>query len=223
MAWTGSAPLALPEDFTDALPRFERAAQQTSQFLTVSSSFRKADALKRAIEEVDSLQKALIASRGKLAPRLLQIANRWREILEGEQARLKQLAAERRETPNPFIFGNPVDERNASVFAGRQDMARQIEESLLGARQSPALLLHGPRRMGKSSILKQLPRLLGPDFAPALLDCQNPAVAGGEASTASLLRYLSASLSEGLQCRRVAVKPLAAEELAREPFAAFDA
>lgn len=81
----------------------------------------------------------------------------------------------------------------------------------------------GRPRHGKSSILKQLPRLLGPDLAPALLDCQNPAVAGGEASTASLLRSRSAALSEGLQRRRVSVKPLAAEELAREPLAAFDA
>jgi hypothetical protein len=201
LAWTTQAPLALPEDFSQSLPQFERAAHQASQFLTLSSAYRKADALKRAVEEVDALQKTLIASRGKFAARLLQIANRWRAILEAEQAGLRQLAVERRETPNPFIFGNPVDERSANVFAGRQDVARQIEESLLGARQSPALLLHGPRRMGKSSILKQLPRLLGADFAPALLDCQNPSVGGNEASTASLLRYLSASLSEGLQRR----------------------
>lgn len=223
LAWTSQAPLALPVEFSDALPRFERAAQQTSQFLTVFSGYRKSDALKRAIEEVDALQKTLIASRSsKLAPRLLQIANRWRELLDEEHSALKQLVAKRRETPNPFIAGNPVDDRNANIFAGRQDVVRQIEESLLGARQSPTLLLHGPRRMGKTSILKQLPRLLGPDFAPALLDCQNPAVAGGEASTASLLRYLSASLSEGLQRRRVEVKPLTTEALARERFAAFD-
>jgi hypothetical protein len=37
-------------------------------------------------------------------------------------------------------------------------------------------LPHGPRRAGKSNILNQLPRLLGPDFAPATLDCQEPAV-----------------------------------------------
>ncbi len=223
LAWTSQSPLALPKDLNEALPRFDRASHQASQFLSVSSANRKADALKRAVEEVDALQRTHMASPGKFAPRLLQIANQWRAVLEAEQAGLKQFAAERRETPNPFIYGNPVDERSANVFAGRQDVARQIEESLLGARQSPALLLHGPRRMGKSSILKQLPRLLGPDFAPATLDCQNPAVGGGEASTASLLRYLSASLSEGLQRRRVAVKPLTAEELAREPFAAFDA
>jgi hypothetical protein len=223
LAWTIQSPLALPEDFNEALPQFEGVARQAGQFLSLSSPYRKADALKRALAEVDALQKTLIASRGKFAPRLLQIANRWRELLEAEQARLKQLTAERREIPNPFIAGNLVSEPNASVFAGRQDVVRQIEDSLLGTRQSPTLLLHGPRRMGKSSILAQLPRLLGPDFAPAMLDCQNPAVASGEASIASLLRYLSASLSEGLQRRRVAVKPLTAEELAREPFAAFDA
>lgn len=222
VAWTNEAPLTLPEDFKKALPRFERAAHQASQFLTVSSAYRKADALKRAIEEVDALQKTLITSRGRIASRLLQIANRWREVLEAEQARLKQLAAEQRETPNPFIFGSPVDERNADVFAGRQDVARQIEESLLGTRQSPSLLLHGPRRMGKSSILRQLPRLLGPDFAPAFLDCQNPAVGGAEASTTSLLRYLTGSISQSLERRRIEVKPLTTETLAREPFAAFD-
>ena len=52
--------------------------------------------------------------------------------------------------------------------------------------------------MGKTSILKQLPRLLGPDFAPALVDCQNAAVTE---SVATLLRYLSRALSAGVQRR----------------------
>ena len=223
LTWTSGVPLTLPDDLNENLPRFERVSHQVKQLPELSSSYRKADTLKRAVEELDALRKALVASPGKFAPRLLEIASHWREILEAEQSQLKRLAVERRETPNPFIAGNPVDERNSNVFAGRQDVVRQIEECLLGTRQSPALLLHGPRRMGKTSILKQLPRLLGPDFAPALLDCQDPAVAGSEASNASLLRYLSTSLSEALQRRRVAVKPLTTEELVREPFAAFDA
>jgi uncharacterized protein len=106
-----------------------------------------------------------------------------------------------------------------NVFSGRGDIARQIEASILGATQAPTLLLHGPRRMGKTSILYQLPRLLGPDFAPATIDCQNPAVTS---SAASLLRYVSRGVSAGLQRRRVTVEPLAASSLAREPFAVFD-
>ena len=73
--------------------------------------------------------------------------------------------------------------------------------------------------MGKTSILNQLPRLLGPDFAPAVVDCQNPAVTGSEAT---LLRYLSRALSEGLRRRRVVVEALTASQLAREPYAVFD-
>lgn len=219
IAWTVDAPVALPGDFGTALTRFERIAQQAGQSLALSSAYRKADALKRATVEVEALQKTLIVSESRLAPGLLQVANRWREILEAEQARLKQLADERRETLNPFIAGNPVGQHNTGVFVGRQDIARQIEESILGARQSPTLLLHGPRRVGKTSISKQLPRLLGPDFAPAEVDCQSTAVTE---SRQTLFRFLSQALSEGLRQRRVTVEPLSAGELEREPFGVFD-
>src|SRR5439155_10272408 len=129
-----------------------------------------------------------IAARGSTAPRLLRVANNWVALLEAERTVCRTQAEAAREIPNPFIFGNPVKEQQASVFSGRQDVVRQVEECILGTRQTPTLLLYGPRRMGKSSILNQLPRLLGPDFAPALLDCQNPAVTG---RSATLLRYLT--------------------------------
>ncbi len=120
---------------------------------------------------------------------------------------------------NPFVFGNPVGELQQNVFIGRRDIAAQIERSILGAAHPPTLLLHGPRRMGKTSLLNQLPRLLGNQFAPAVLDCQNPAAVGSEAT---LLRYFSRTLCEGLKRRQVTIEPLTAEMLAREPFAAFD-
>lgn len=73
--------------------------------------------------------------------------------------------------------------------------------------------------MGKTSILNQLSRLLGPDFAPTVVDCQNPAVTS---SATTLLRYLSRALSAGMRRRRVLVEPLTAPALEREPFAVFD-
>ena len=222
LSWIGDTPLVLPEEFNQSLPVFERAAQQASQFLSVTSTYRKAGALRGGVDEVDRLEKMLGDLPGPAAPRLLRIAGRWRQVLQVEQAQLKQLAADRHETPNPFIFGTPLDEANASVFMGRRNVVDQIEASLLGVRQSPALLLYGPRRMGKSSILKQLPRLLGSDFACAWIDCQNPAVAGTGASTSSFLHLLSAALTEGLLRRRITVVPLSLEALAHEPFAAFD-
>ena len=52
--------------------------------------------------------------------------------------------------------------------------------------------------MGKTSILNQLPTLLGPGFLPVLVDCQAPATVE---SQASLLRYLSRCLSGALNLR----------------------
>ena len=124
-----------------------------------------------------------------------------------------------REIPNPFVFGSPITETENNLFTGRQDIVRQLESVLLGSSTPPTLLLYGSRRVGKSSILRQLPRLLGPELASAFVDCQTPALTG---SAATLFRYLSRAMADGLRRRRCAVEPLAASALEREPFAAFD-
>jgi len=217
--WTTDAPVELPTEVMAALPRFDRAAQHVGQYISLHSTYRKGEALNRALEEVEALQRSLIAARGGAAPRTLQAANEWRRLLEAERETLRAQAEAARETPNPFVFGNPVAETEHNIFTGRRDIVWQVEGSVLGAAQVPMLILYGPRRMGKTSILNQLPRLLGPDFAPAVIDCQNPAVIG---SQETLLRYLSRTLSEGLRRRRVTVEPVTAAMLEHEPFAAFD-
>ncbi len=217
--WTTNAPAELPAELMDALPRFDRAAQHVGQYLALHSVYRKGEALNRAVAEVEGLQRSLIAARGKAAPRLLQVANEWRRLLGAERESIRAQVEAAHEILNPFVFGNAVAETEHNVFTGRRDIVRQVEDSLLGATNAPMLLLHGPRRMGKTSILNQLPRLLGPDFAPAVIDCQNPAARSSEAT---LLRYLSRTLSEGLRRKRVAVEPLTATALEREPFAVFD-
>ncbi len=185
LRWTTDAPAELPAELTTALPRFDRAAQHAGQYLALQGPYRRAEVLDRALEEVAVLQRSLITARGSTAPRLLRAANEWVALLEAERTAFRTQVKAAREVPNPFIFGNPVKEQQANVFSGRQEIVRQLEESILAARQAPTLLLYGPRRMGKTSILNQLPRLLGPDFAPAMLDCQNPAATG---SAATLLR-----------------------------------
>ena len=219
LQWTTDAPAELPDELNASLPRFARLSGHIGQYLALHSAYRKGEALSRSIEEVEALQRSLIAARGKTASRLLQVANEWRRLLEEEQATFRAQMEAKREIPNPFVFGNPVAETENNVFTGRRDIVQRVEASVLGVTQAPTLLLHGSRRMGKTSILNQLPRLLGPDFAPAVVDCQNPAVIG---SVATLLRYLSRAISDGLRRRRVTIEPLAGAELEREPFAVFD-
>jgi len=220
LSWTTDAPVDLPEELKPALPRFDRAAQHAGQYLMLNNPYRKREALSAAITEIESLQRSLIVARGGNTSRLLHTANEWRKLLDAEREHIQSLPETSREIPNPFVFGNPVRETPHNVFSGRLDIVKQIEASILNAQQAPTLLLHGPRRMGKTSILNQLPRLLGPDFAPVVVDCQNPAVIS---SAASLLRYLSRAISNGLRPRRVQINPLTTSAMERgESFAVFD-
>jgi hypothetical protein len=218
LRWTTDAPVELPAGLDAAVPRFDRVAQQVGQYLTLHSPYRQGETLDRALAELEALQRSLVAAPGREAPRLLRVANDWRGVLEAEREALRARVKPAREIENPFLVGMPVTEQDANVFTGRQDIVRQIEGSVVGTTRPPTLLLHGPRRMGKTSVLYQLPRLLGPDFAPALIDCQDPAV---RSSPAELLGFASRALREGLQRQRVEVRPPSTEALERAPYPAF--
>ncbi len=58
---------------------------------------------------------------------------------------------------NPYIVGKPVG--NSPVFVGRADILREV---LLVVRdpQENAIVLYGQRRIGKTSVLKELERKL---------------------------------------------------------------
>ena len=218
LGWITDAPTELPETLAMALRRLDRASQQVGQYLILHSAYRKLQAISRAIQEVDELQRNLIAARGRLAPLMLRVANQWRALLDAENVARRTRAEGAREIPNPFVFGSPIVETVHNVFSGRADVMRQMEAGILGAVRPPTLMLYGPRRIGKTSILYQLPRLLGPGLAPAILDCQDPAVTE---SPAGALRCTSEAAIRGLRHRHVTAKPLAPHEISQGPFSAF--
>jgi len=62
--------------------------------------------------------------------------------------------------------------RDNELFKGRKDIIVAIEERIINSGQRPALLLYGRRRIGKTSTLLNLPRLLGSEYAPVYIQCQ---------------------------------------------------
>ena len=125
--------------------------------------------------------------------------------------------------PNHFVYGNPISESNSEVFTGRQDIAKQVTEYILGAVQPPTLLLYGQRRMGKTSILKQLSRLLGPEYIPIIIDCQYPRA---KENLASFLSYTSQATCDAYSRHYSSgggvPTALDVAALAQLPFARFD-
>ena len=71
---------------------------------------------------------------------------------------------------NPYIAGAPVLE--SRMFFGREDVFTWIERSLSGKFVNHILVLHGQRRVGKTSVLKHLGNRLPECYIPIFIDLQ---------------------------------------------------
>lgn len=143
------------------------------------------DLLKQRIETVRqwSLRTpAVIAQAARVA------ADRWLELAEG--------ITQRRDDGAPAIFeaGRPVDYRN-EAFVLRQGVIRDLEREINSPTGSPGVILYGRRRMGKSTILKNLGAFLPATIHVCTLSMQNPQAFR---STESFVCYLGQSLRNAL-------------------------
>lgn len=74
------------------------------------------------------------------------------------------------EIVNPYIAGAPVTEQR--MFFGREDIFQWIENSITGQYMDHILVIHGQRRVGKTSVLKQLGNRLPSHYIPVFFDLQ---------------------------------------------------
>lgn len=79
---------------------------------------------------------------------------------------------------NPYIVGRPLAGASSGLYVGRDDLFAWLEENITETPRPNALLLHGRRRIGKTSSLYQLvegergKRLRGRGLFPAFIDLQ---------------------------------------------------
>ena len=71
---------------------------------------------------------------------------------------------------NPYIAGSPVTD--PAMFFGREDIFAWIEQNIAGRYTDNTLVTHGQRRVGKTSVLKQLNRRLPERYVPVFFDFQ---------------------------------------------------
>jgi hypothetical protein len=69
---------------------------------------------------------------------------------------------------NPYIIGDIV--RETKMFYGRQSLIGDIRSTFEGKYQKNSIFLHGQRRIGKSSLLYQLKKLLQNGFIPVYIN-----------------------------------------------------
>lgn len=134
--------------------------------------------------------------------RLDKVVNQW-HILARQARETLQSVSGRLYINNPYAPGNPL-ELGDPLFVGRNDIVQKLGQALQ-QRSRPTFLLTGERRMGKSSIIKQLPVLLGPRYLPVFFDLQRP---GMIASSAAFFATLAAGIEKQLKERSLPVQKL---------------
>jgi hypothetical protein len=91
---------------------------------------------------------------------------------------------------------------------------------LLLDRRQPPLLLYGQRRVGKTSLLNNLGRLLPSTIIPLFVDLQGPATRASD--DAGFLYNLARAMSRSAAQRDLALPPLTRDDLAVDPFSQFE-
>lgn len=137
--------------------------------------------------------------------RVEEIVKQWQMAAKEGLEELEHAPEKTSFVSNPYTPGSALEQRN-SLFVGRRDLAKQLEEALNRGRHRPTFLINGERRMGKSSTLMQLPDLLGARYIPLFYDMQ---ARGISSSTSTFLGTVAEEIRRGMQARGMQVKSLA--------------
>jgi hypothetical protein len=217
LAWL---PPELPAELEVVLPAVHQVGQRVKAVQESETIWNKRENLVRALGEMQNILEGWgLSPQTKVAMRFGPILKNWQKLLAREEEALAQQQAREGLVPNFYVVGSPLV-AGSQVFKGRRDLFLALERALTGpAEQRPTLLLYGQRRSGKTSVLHQLPVRLGPDCIPVFVDMQS--AANAENAT-GLLHSLSRAIIEAARdLRRLRLPDLSREELAVDPYIAF--
>lgn len=149
--------------------------------------------------------------------RFRSIAKSWREIILNYVEELAKVTELRQEIDSPYIIGVPLTEEQ-KIFMGRNDIGTRIEQ-LLRDRRRPPLLLYGQRRMGKTSLLNNIGKLLPSNIIPMFVDLQGAPSSASD--HAGFLYNLAREMEKSAKKQGLTLPSLAREVLKSDPFTYF--
>jgi hypothetical protein len=149
-----------------ALNHLQRCVLEAHAVQESVSKAARSWALNRAIGEVVAVQK-MIGILPKAESALVRdIAWNWQEYLVSESSAIGNIPIQE-PIKNPYVAGDPVV---GPGFKGREDILRRLEELWCGTTAPPSVVLCGHRRMGKTSILRNINSHLGSEVRLAYVN-----------------------------------------------------
>jgi hypothetical protein len=189
--------------------RLREAYQEAQRSLSPLGRQARYAALELMKEKLRQVHPNVAFRDQQLNRRLSNVVEAWLAIAQREQDKLQYAGQELGSIDNPYKPGLVLN-TNDDAFVGRRDLAQQLEAALSRSASRPTFMLYGERRMGKSSTLMYLPRLLGSRYLPIFCDMQKTGVAS---SIAIFLGTLAEEIHRMMSTRGMKVKPLSYETL----------
>ncbi|MDZ8236194.1 MAG: ATP-binding protein [Nostoc sp. ChiQUE01a] len=207
----------LESEVSPLLRIFSRISEDVDAALNQASAYNQRLALRDVADKLNLQLQNFARSSDKYTVRFYPIIKIWREIVTNYIDELVKITELRQEIDSPYIIGVPLT-LEQEIFTGRNDIGLRIEQLLLDHNRPP-VLLYGQRRMGKTSLLNNIRKLLPNTIIPMFIDLQ------GAPSSASdhtgFLYNLAKDMEKSAKKQGLTLPSLTREVLKSDPFTYF--
>ncbi|MEH2117632.1 AAA family ATPase, partial [Nostoc sp.] len=207
----------LGNSINSVLRIFTHISQDVNAALEQRSNYNQRIALKAVSEKLNGQLENFNRINNKYASSFLPFGKIWLDIINKYIEELAIKVEQNKEIDNPYIIGVPLT-LEQEIFTGRDDIGLRIEQLLLDRRRPP-LLLYGQRRMGKTSLLNNIGRLLPNTIIPMFVDLQGAPSSASD--HAGFLYNLARDMEKSAKKQGVTLPSLAREVLKSDPFTYF--
>ncbi len=201
---------------SEIVPRLSAIAGGVRAALNADNPYSRRLGYREALDGLDILQRRLPSMGGQVSRRWQPVVDRWQNVLLNELETVSTIPGAST-VENPYQPGTPLQLSRQELFKGRRELRDAVVTALL-ERHRPTLVLHGPRRMGKTSFLLQLPALLPGNTVPVFLDLQRPTATQ---SIAAFFYSIARALSRDARPYRLMVHLPPRAAFDESPFEAF--
>jgi hypothetical protein len=164
---------AFVDSALDIFQIFQRISEDVRAATKQQGSYNQRQSLAALSVRIDSDLHNFNLSPNQYTARLRPVLVQWQQIIIGYVETQRRTTEESQSVESPYIIGVPLTIKE-QIFTGRQDFGIRLEQLIMDRRRPP-LLLYGQRRMGKTSILRNLERLLPSTIIPLFVDLQGKA------------------------------------------------
>jgi hypothetical protein len=207
----------LESEVSPLLQIFSRISEDIDAALNQASTYNQRLLLRDVGDKLNLQLQNFARSSDKYTVRFYPIIKSWHEIVTNYVDELAKVTELRQEIDLPYITGNPIA-LEQEIFTGRDDIGLRIEQ-LLRDRRRPPLLLYGQRRMGKTSLLNNIRKLLPSNIIPIFVDLQGAPSSASD--HAGFLYNLAREMEKSAKIQGLTLPSLAREALKSDPFTYF--